>query len=124
MLVSPRKNSLDSSIFKEVRVFKGIFNPHLFAQKASTPPQISGPNNICFQDVGQGGHPKGPKIEKIQSQLKFSIPLENFNLAWNFQSRPSEFPHNKKGLVGGALEIFNLVSKKNQDLEFFQSLGP
>ena len=67
--------------------------------------------------------PKGPKIEKIQSRLEFSILLEIFNLAWNFQSRPSEFPTNNRGLVGGALEIFNLAWKF-QDLEFFQSLGP
>ena len=26
------------------------------------------------------GDPKGPEIEKIQSRLKFSISLENFNL--------------------------------------------
>ena len=30
---------------------------------------------------GVGESWKGPKIEKIQSRLKFSIPLENFNLA-------------------------------------------
>ena len=36
--------------------------------------------------------PKGPKIEKIQSRLKISISLEIFNLDWNFQSWPSDFP--------------------------------
>ena len=36
-------------------------------------------------------NPKGPNLEKIQSRLKFSISLENFNLAWNFQSWPLEF---------------------------------
>ena len=35
---------------------------------------------------------QGPRIEKNQSRLKFSISLENFNLDWTFQSRPSEFP--------------------------------
>ena len=30
--------------------------------------------------------PKGPKIESIQSRLKFTISLEIFNLAWNVQS--------------------------------------
>ena len=37
-------------------------------------------------------HPKGPNLEKFQDRLKFSISLENFNLAWNFQSWPPEFP--------------------------------
>ena len=35
----------------------------------------------------RGQNPKGPKIEKIQSRLKFSMPLENFNLAWKFQNQ-------------------------------------
>ena len=45
-------------------------------------------------------YPKGPKIEKFQSRLKFSISLEKFNLAWNFQSWRSEFPTKNRGLVG------------------------
>ena len=52
--------------------------------------------------------PKGPKIEKNQSRLKISIPPENFNLDWKFQSWPSEFPTENRGLLGGSLEIFNL----------------
>ena len=47
--------------------------------------------------------PKGPKIEKIQSRLKFSIPLEHFNL--DIQNSPQK----NRGLVGGALENFNLA---------------
>ena len=52
--------------------------------------------------------PKGPKIEKIQSRLKISISLENFNLDWKFQSWPSEFPTKNRGLLGVGIEIFNL----------------
>ena len=61
--------------------------------------------------------PKGPKIEKIQSRLKFSISLEIFN--------PDLQNSNKnRGLVGGSLEMFNLVCKF-QDLDFliFRPLG-
>ena len=36
--------------------------------------------------------PKGPEIAEIKSRLKLSISSENFNLAWNVQSWPSEFP--------------------------------
>ena len=36
--------------------------------------------------------PKGPKIEKIQSRLKFSISLEIFNLDLKFSISTSEFP--------------------------------
>ena len=52
--------------------------------------------------------PKGPKIEKIQSRLKISISLENFNLDWTFQSWPSEFPTKNRGLLGVEIEMFNL----------------
>ena len=73
-------------------------------------------------------NPKGPKIEKIQSRLKFSISLGNFNPDWDVQSWPSEFPTKKiRGLVGGSLEIFQSrlkISIPEGDLEFFQSLGP
>ena len=68
-------------------------------------------------------NPKGPNLEKIQDRLKFSISLENFNLAWNFQSWPPEFPTKNRGLVGGSLENFKLAWKF-QDLEIFQDLGP
>ena len=37
-------------------------------------------------------NPKGPNLEKIQDRLKITRSLENFNLAWNFQSWPPEFP--------------------------------
>ena len=43
-------------------------------------------------------YPKGPNLEKIQDRLKFSISLENFNLAWKFQSWPPEFPTKKIGV--------------------------
>ena len=36
--------------------------------------------------------PKGPKIEKNKSRLKFSIPIEIFNPDWIFNPEPSEFP--------------------------------
>ena len=43
---------------------------------------------VCRGGVGgvvvrekENHYPKGPKIEKIQSRLKFSIPIENFNPA-------------------------------------------
>ena len=55
---------------------------------AEAPPLYRGVSHlkcICY--------PKGPKIEKIQSRLKFSISLENFNLACNFQSRRFRIPH-------------------------------
>ena len=68
-------------------------------------------------------HPRGPNLEKIQSRLKFSISLENFKIAWNFQAWPPELPTKNRGLVGGSLEIFKLAWKF-QDLEFFQDLGP
>ena len=54
--------------------------------------------------------PKGPKIENfnlawnLQSRLKSSISLENFNLDLHN-------PHKNRGLVGGALESFNLAWK-------------
>ena len=40
-----------------------------------------------------------------------SISLENFNLDWNFQSWPSEFPTKNRGLLGVEIEIFNLEWK-------------
>ena len=55
---------------------------------------------------------------KISSfRLKFSISLENFNLAWNIQSWPWEFPTKIEVLVGGSLEMFNPAWK----CHFFQS---
>ena len=39
--------------------------------------------------------PKDPKIEKIQSRLKFSISIENFNPDWKLQSRRFRIPHKK-----------------------------
>ena len=47
-----------------------------------------GPVDAGFQNSNAGisQFPKGPNLEKIQERLKFSISLENFNLAWNFQS--------------------------------------
>ena len=62
-------------------------------------------------------------LKKIQDRLKFSISLENFNLAWNFQSWAPEFPTKNRGLVVGSLENFKLAWKF-QDLDYFQDLGP
>ena len=43
---------------------------------------------------------RAQRLKKNQSRLKFSISPEMFNLDWNFQPRPSEFPHKKKGFGG------------------------
>ena len=70
--------------------------------------------------------PKGPKIEKFQSCLIFPISLEIFNLDWNFQSWPSEFPTENRGLVGALAWKFQSclkISIPEGDLEFFQSLA-
>ena len=64
---------------------------------------------LFFQGFMPPKNPKGPRIEKIQSRLKFSI------LTFSI-------PHKNRGLVGGSLEIFNLAWKL-RDLDFFQSLG-
>ena len=48
-------------------------------------------------------HPEGPKIEKFQSRLKFSIEIENVSL--DLHNSPTK----NWGLVGGSLEIFNLA---------------
>ena len=37
---------------------------------------------------------------KFQARLKFSISIENFNLAWNFQSRTFRIPHKNKDFGG------------------------
>ena len=66
--------------------------------------------NITMLNVGEVSSQQafsGSEIGLEQSRLKFSIPLENFNLAWNFQFWPSEFPTKNGGLVGGLLEMFN-----------------
>ena len=60
------------------------------------------------KDKSRSGTP--PPLN-FQSRLKFSISIEIFNLAWNFQSWPSEFPTEYSGLVGSSLEIFNLAWK-------------
>ena len=61
--------------------------------------------HVFDPDCSRGfANPKGPKIENSQSRLKlFSISIENL------KSWPSEFPTKNRGLVGGALEIFNLL---------------
>ena len=43
---------------------------------------------------------RAQRLTKIQDRLKFSISLENFKVAWNFQSWPPEFPTKNRGLVG------------------------
>ena len=71
-------------------------------------------------------NPKGPKIEKNQSRMKFSISVENFNLACNIQSWPSEFP-TKIGVwwaarlkISISLENFNPGGRS----WFFSIFGP
>ena len=63
-------------------------------------------------------NPEGPKIEKIQSRLKLSISLENFNLDWTFQSRPSEFP-TKIGVWWVARLKFSISLEIFKILNFF-----
>ena len=58
-------------------------------------------------------YPKGPNLEKFQDRLKFSISLENFNLAWNFQSWPPEFPTQNRGF-GGWLAWKSEVNKRGR----------
>ena len=73
-------------------------------------------------NFGAQGTPKGPKIEKNQSCLNFSISLENFNLAWKFQSGSSEF-HTKIRVWWMACLKFQSRSKNSipeGDLECFQ----
>ena len=77
--------------------------------------------------LGRVQVPKGPKIEKIQSRLKFSISLEIFNLDLKFSISTFRIPTKISALVGGSLEIFESrlkISIPEGDLEFFQSLGP
>ena len=69
---------------------------------------MSGCKHTSGESIGLGA-PKGPKIEKIQSRLKFqsrskrSIPIEIFNPGL------SEFPTENRVLVDGSLEIFDLA---------------
>ena len=63
---------------------------------------------------------RAPK--KKPSRFKFSISLEKFNLAWNVQSCPSEFPTIKIGLWRAARLKFQpclKLSIPEGDLEFF-----
>ena len=73
--------------------------------------------------------PEGPAaaIKQNKSRSKFSISIEIFNLARNFQSRRLDFPQKKIGprwvarsKMSFSLEIYNLA----RNLEFFGSLGP
>ena len=67
--------------------------------------------------------PEGPTIKKNQSRSKFSISIENFNLARKFQSRRLDFPTKNRAAVGGSLE--NLILARNfQSRSEFWSLGP
>ena len=68
-------------------------------------------------------HPKGPTIEKIQSRSKFSISIEIFNLARNFQSRRLDFPTKNRAAVGGALENFILARNFQSGSEKKGSFG-
>ena len=62
--------------------------------------------------------PKGPKIEKNSISIEFfsNLVLENVNLAWNIQSRPSEFP-SKIGVWWAARLKFSI------SLEYFKILN-
>ena len=73
MLLSLRKNGL-TSLFKEVRVFKGLG----FATSDRFPERGGNVGGPCVYLIQC---PKGPNLEKFQDRLKFSISLENFNLA-------------------------------------------
>ena len=58
-------------------------------------------------------NPKGPKIEKIQSRLKFSISIDFFQSRLKFfNPRPSEFPTKNRGWAGGSIENFNLACRQ------------
>ena len=73
--------------------------------------QINRKHFSCVTDARAiGNDPKGPKIEKSQSHLKFSVSLAFFNLGLqNFKFGLQNSPHKKKrGLVGSSLEIFNI----------------
>ena len=73
-------------------------------------------SNTCTGVRTQSPRLRGPEkktnlawtLEKFKlERLKYS----SFNLAWNFQSWPWEFPTKIRGLVGGSLEFFNLAWK-------------
>ena len=86
----------------------------------------------CFEGKSPGGKimKKCQKVWKsaknYETILPFSccplvFPWENFNLVWNFQSRPSGFPTNNRSLVGRSLEIFNLACNFQFGQEFYQT---
>ena len=60
---------------------------------------------------------RAQRLKKYQSRLKFSISLENFNLDWNFQSRPSEFLHKPQNIgVWWAARLKSSISLENFNL--------
>ena len=115
---------------------KSIHTKVFSALKTQVPQQAKNRFGVyqkaCFQ-----GKKKGPEKETtytpkrlpgvcggpLRIVLVYRFWAPKFHLAWNFQSRPWEFPTKMGGLVGGSLENFNLAWKF-QDLEIFQSLGP
>ena len=52
---------------------------------------------------------RAQRSKKIRSPSKFSISIEMFNLAREFQSRRFEFPTKNRAAVGGSLENFILA---------------
>ena len=71
----------------------------------------------------------GPKIEKNQSRLKFSISIDFFNLDWNFQSRTFRIP-TKIGVgrvarlkISISIENFNLRRAVSWIFSIFGPLG-
>ena len=70
-------NSTKTTVLHASGVFPAAFR--LFA--SALPGAFSAHFSAVFEVRRSGPlYPKGPKIEKIQSRLKFSISLENFNL--------------------------------------------
>ena len=62
-----------------------------------------------FSIFGPLGNPEGPTINKIQSRSKFSISIDIFNLAREFQSRHLDFHTINRAAVGGSLENVTLA---------------
>ena len=52
---------------------------------------------------------EGPTIKKVQSRSKFSVSIEIYNLARNFQSRRLDVPKTIRAAVGGSLKNFILA---------------
>ena len=86
MLLSPGKNGL-TSLFKGVTGFsRFVPGTHWASTVRNKKTKWVCPRAKLSLSLGQTrgrprANPKGPNLEKIQDRLKFSISLENFNLA-------------------------------------------